>query len=264
MEYPSILTEEKGGFSFENVARNAALMGVANKFKTAKSGTTICGLVCGKDAVVIGADTRATNGPIIADKNCNKIHRLADNIFCGGAGTAADLEHTTAMIESQLELHKLSTGFKPRVATAVRRLSSHLYKYQGHVGCALVLGGFDLYGPQLYQIYPHGSTDCLPFTAMGSGSLAAMAVLESGYRDDLTPAEGAELVRQAIRSGVFNDLGSGGNVDVIVITADGKADHRRPFDQPNPRLFRQPVPVSFPAGTTPLIGEASDVEMATA
>jgi len=263
MEYPGILSEEKGGFSFENVSRNAAMMGLTSKFKTAKSGTTICGLVCGKSAVVIGADTRATNGPIIADKNCNKIHRLADNIFCGGAGTAADLEHTTMMIESQLELHKLSTGFKPRVATAVRRLSSHLYKYQGNVGCALVLGGFDLYGPQLYQIYPHGSTDCLPFTAMGSGSLAAMAVLESGYRDNLTAEEGAELVRQAIHAGVFNDLGSGGNIDVIVVTADGKADHRRPFDQPNPRLFRQPVPVSFPPGTTALLGERADVEMAT-
>ena len=260
-EYASVLAEERGGFSFENVVRNQQLSTHAKQFRTAKSGTTICGLVCA-GAVVIGADTRATNGPIIADKNCNKIHRLADNIFCGGAGTAADLEHTTAMIESQLELHKLATGSKPRVATAVRRLSSHLYKYQGQVGCALVLGGFDVHGPQLYQIYPHGSTDCLPFTAMGSGSLAAMAVLEAGYRDNMTPSEGAELVRQAIRSGVFNDLGSGGNVDVIVVTKDGKADHRRPFDQPHPRLFRAP-PVAFPKGTTPLMPIATqDVEMA--
>ena len=259
--YPEVLQSELAGFCFENVGRNERLSDKAKAFQTAKSGTTICGLVC-KGAVVIGADTRATNGPIIADKNCNKIHRLADNIFCGGAGTAADLEHTTAMIESQLELHKLATGSNPRVSTAVRRISSHLYKYQGHVGCALVLGGFDIHGPQLYQIYPHGSTDCLPFTAMGSGSLAAMSILEAHYRDNMTPDEGAELVRQAIRSGVFNDLGSGGNVDVIVVTADGKADHRRPFDQPNPRLFRAP-PVKFAIGTTPILKKSeTDVVMA--
>ena len=36
------------------------------------------------------------------------------------------------------------------------------------------------------QIYPHGSTDTLPFATMGSGSLAAMAVFESKYREGLT------------------------------------------------------------------------------
>lgn len=36
------------------------------------------------------------------------------------------------------------------------------------------------------QIYPHGSTDTLPFATMGSGSLAAMAVFESKYREGLS------------------------------------------------------------------------------
>lgn len=36
------------------------------------------------------------------------------------------------------------------------------------------------------QVYPHGSTDTLPFATMGSGSLAAMAVFESKYREGLT------------------------------------------------------------------------------
>ena len=31
------------------------------------------------------------------------------------------------------------------------------------------------------QVWPHGSTDRLPFATMGSGSLAAMAVFEAGY-----------------------------------------------------------------------------------
>lgn len=35
------------------------------------------------------------------------------------------------------------------------------------------------------QIYPHGSTDTLPFATMGSGSLAAMAIFESKYREGL-------------------------------------------------------------------------------
>ena len=43
----------------------------------------------------MAADTRATGGSIIGDKNCEKIHKLAPNIFCCGAGTAADCDHTT-------------------------------------------------------------------------------------------------------------------------------------------------------------------------
>ena len=36
------------------------------------------------------------------------------------------------------------------------------------------------------QIYPHGSTDTLPYATMGSGSLAAMSVFESKYKEGLT------------------------------------------------------------------------------
>merc|ERR1712151_1448884 len=129
--------------------------------------------------------------------------------------------HTTLMMASQIELLRLATGTQPRVCTVVRRLSKMLFKYQGYIGCALVLGGVDCTGPHLYQIYPHGSTDMLPFTTMGSGSLAAMSILESEYKDGLTEQDGIDLVAKAIRAGIFNDLGSGGNVDVCVIKKDG-------------------------------------------
>ena len=38
--------------------------------------------------MVLGADTRSTNGDTVADKNCEKIHFIAPNIYCCGAGTA--------------------------------------------------------------------------------------------------------------------------------------------------------------------------------
>ena len=72
-------------------------------------------------------------------------------------------------------------------------------RYQGHVSAALVLGGVDFRGPHLFTVYPHGSTDSLPYCTMGSGSLNAMAVFESGYKDDLTKEEAMALVARAIR-----------------------------------------------------------------
>lgn len=62
------------------ICRNAAFE--KNGFappKTIKTGTTIVGIIF-KDGVVLGADTRATEGPIVADKNCEKIHFLAKNM----------------------------------------------------------------------------------------------------------------------------------------------------------------------------------------
>ena len=121
--------------------------------------------------VMLGADTRATEGPIVADPNCLKIHKLAANIYACGAGTAADCDAITctlcrcfavfcippigilhptdpvrfirteltringsigrlaALMESQLELHRLATGREVRVVTAVTMLARRLFQY---------------------------------------------------------------------------------------------------------------------------------------
>ena len=55
-------------------------------------------------------------------------------------------------------------------------------RYQGHIGAYLVLAGADSEGGHLYSIHAHGSTDKTPYTANGSGMLAAMAVLETGWK----------------------------------------------------------------------------------
>merc|ERR1719456_493292 len=254
MDYIDAFESTRGGFDFENAKRNAMLakMEGISMPRAKKTGTTICGCVAG-DSVVLAADTRATEGPIVADKNADKLHFIAPNVWFAGAGTSADLEHTTELMKSQMTLLRLATGTQTRVCTVVQRLSTMLFRYQGHVGCALVLGGVDVTGPHLYQIYPHGSTDVLPFVTMGSGSLAAMAMLETGYRSDLTTDEGKALVAKAIRAGIFNDLGSGGNVDVCVINKDG-ATHSRGFETPTPRKYKAQY-APFPKGTTPILKE---------
>nr|XP_025865065.1 proteasome subunit beta type-7 [Vulpes vulpes] len=185
----SVYERPVGGFSFDNCRRNAVLEADFAKkgYKlpmARKTGTTIAGVVY-KDGIVLGADTRATEGMVVADKNCSKIHFISPNIYCCGAGTAADTDMTTQLISSNLELHSLSTGRLPRVVTANRMLKQMLFRYQGYIGAALVLGGVDVTGPHLYSIYPHGSTDKLPYVTMGSGSLAAMAVFEDKFRPDM-------------------------------------------------------------------------------
>lgn len=256
------VSRPRGGFAFDLSARDGMLAqqmagAGARMPQTMKTGTTICGVVY-KNGVVLGADTRATGGSEVADKNCQKIHYLADNIYCCGAGTAADTEKTTEMISSQLELHRLNTGCQPRVVTAVTLLKRMLFRYQGHISAALVLGGCDINGPHLYQIYPHGSTGKLPYVTMGSGSLAAMSMFESGWREDMEEEEAVALVQEAIRAGIFNDLGSGSNVDITIIRKGGEAIVHRGYDQPNEARnlrseYPRPPTLTVPQGATAVL-----------
>lgn len=124
---------------------------------------------------------------------------------------------TTQMISSQLELHRLNTNRVVPVPCAATLLKQYLFRYQGHVSAALVLGGVDSQGPHIYSIHPHGSTDRLPYATMGSGSLAAMSVFESRWKPEMSEEDGMKLVRDAIAAGIFNDLGSGSNVDLCII-----------------------------------------------
>ena len=156
------------------------------------------------------------------------------------------------------------------------------------MSAALVLGGVDVNGPYLSTVAPHGSTDRLPFVTMGSGSLAAMSVFEAEYKDDLTVCcamnttlaritstrgfliclapnfrfslrvsecpvvmqekEAIDLVHKAISRGIFEDLGSGSNVDIRVVRKDG-TDYHRGYDKPNERAFRKPKPYVYPPGS---------------
>merc|ERR1712187_1038175 len=86
---------------------------------------------------------------------------------------------------------------------------------------------------------------------MGSGSLAAMAILETEYKEGMSIDEGKALVAKAVRAGIFNDLGSGGNVDVCVITKEGGTIFRN-MEKPNERKFKAQYK-GFPNGDTPVL-----------
>ncbi len=156
-------------------------------------------------------------------------------------------------------------------------MAQRLFQYQGHISAALVLGGIDSTGSHLYTVWPHGSADRLPYATMGSGSLAAMSVFETLYTDDMDEKAAIELVDQAIQAGIWNDLGSGGNVDICVISKskvsfvhDSEIQWRtkskdflhqrnvyvqgvnmmRNYRTPNERLYHREGAYAFPRGTT--------------
>ncbi|CDO94484.1 unnamed protein product [Kluyveromyces dobzhanskii CBS 2104] len=244
-----------GGLSFDNYQRNAHLAQKLHKQPNATStGTTIVGVKF-NGGVIIAADTRSTQGPIVADKNCEKLHRIAPRIWCAGAGTAADTEAVTQLISSNIELHSLYTGREPRVVSSLQMLKQHLFKYQGHIGAYLIVAGVDPTGAHLFSIHAHGSTDVGYYQSLGSGSLAAMAVLEANWKQDLPKEEAIKLASAAIEAGIWNDLGSGSNVDLCVMEVGKDAQLLRNYLTPNVREPKQQS-YKFARGTTGVLKES--------
>lgn len=114
------------------------------------------------------------------------------------------------------------------------------------------MGGIDPTGPHLYTVAPHGSTDKLPYVTMGSGSLAAMATFESSWIPGMSRQGAIDLVCEAIEAGIWNDLGSGSNVDVCVIEGErdgetgkwnkvgkAKTDMLRNYRTPNEKVTKE-------------------------
>jgi 20S proteasome subunit beta 2 len=132
-------------------------------------------------------------------------------------------------------------------------LKQHLFRYQGHIGAYLVVAGCDPTGAHLFTVHAHGSTDKLPYVTMGSGSLAAMSVFETQWKAKMTKDDAVHLCAEAIQSGIFNDLGSGSNVDVCVITPE-KATLMRNYITPNVRE-RKMRDYRFQKGTTAVLNE---------
>lgn len=132
-------------------------------------------------------------------------------------------------------------------------LKQHLFRYQGHIGAYLVVAGCDPTGAHLFTVHAHGSTDKLPYVTMGSGSLAAMSVFETQWQKNLSRDDAVKLCANAIQAGIFNDLGSGSNVDVCVITPE-KTQMLRNYITPNVREKKM-RDYKFPRGTTAVLNE---------
>ena len=222
------------------------------QLKARKTGTTITALLaCNSTVLILAADTRATDDTTVADSNCEKLHQLARNVWCAGAGTSGDVE---AMVRS-VKFMFWKKGLLNEVGNLGRNipyensdseedvtvaslpailhcLRTQLQKTRGQLGVNLLVGGYDIPSQRamLAAIHPHGSMDCVTYAALGSGGLAATGVLEQRYpkigSGHCTLEEGIRLAVDAVRAGVENDLGSGSRVDVCIVAKE-KVLYRR-------------------------------------
>ncbi|MBS3169692.1 proteasome subunit beta [Candidatus Woesearchaeota archaeon] len=191
-----------------------------------KTGTTTVGIAC-KDGVVLAADTRATAGTMIVDKQAEKVHILSDDFACTIAGSVSEAQLLIKLVKAELKLKEVRTNKSASVKEAANLLGGLLYSSLRRMSmfpciAHFLLGGKDASGVYLYDLFPDGSvTKIKDFVSSGSGSVFAYGVLETQYKEGLSVEEGIKLAVRCVNTALQRDSASGNGVTVVVVTELG-------------------------------------------
>lgn len=184
-------------------------------------GTTTLGFKF-KGGVILAVDSRATGGQFIGSQNMKKVVEINDYMLGTMAGGAADCVYWDRVLSMQCRLHELRSRERISVASASKMMANIAHDYKGTgLSMGMMLAGFDKRGAGLFYVDSEGSRSAGNVFSVGSGSLYAFGVLDSGYRWDLTNEEAYDLGQRAIYHATFRDAYSGGIVRVYHITPEG-------------------------------------------
>lgn len=186
-----------------------------------KTGTTTVGIKA-KDGVVLAADTQASLDHMVETLNIRKILPITDRIAITTAGSVGDVQALARMLEAEARYYQFTWG-RPMTTRAMANLLSNILnenKWFPYMVQILIGGYVDQ--PELASLDALGGLVFEKYTATGSGSPFAIAILEDGYREDMSVEEAKELAVKAVRTAGKRDVYTGERkVQVVVITKDG-------------------------------------------
>lgn len=186
-----------------------------------KTGTTTVGIKV-KDGVVLAADTQASLDHMVETLNIRKVLPITDRIAITTAGSVGDVQALARMLEAEARYYQF-TWNRPMTTRAMANLLSNILnenKFFPYM-VQIIIGGY-VDEPTLANLDPLGGLVFDNYTATGSGSPFAIAVLEDGFREDMSVEEAKELAIRAVKTAGKRDVYTGDRkVQVVVITRDG-------------------------------------------
>jgi proteasome beta subunit len=195
------------------------------KIEKLKTGTTTVGAI-GADAVILGADRKATMGYLVASKDSQKIFQLDDHVGMTIAGVSGDAQALGRYIKAEFRLYELKEGSKITINGAAILVANILYSRRFYPYIVqLIVGGHDG-KPGLFSFDPAGGmSEEKDYFSTGSGSVMALGVLEDKYKKGMETGDLKKLVARAVHAATKRDIASGGSgIDLVVI--DSKGFHR--------------------------------------
>lgn len=172
--------------------------------------------------VVVAVDSRATAGPYIASQTVKKVIEINPYLLGTMAGGAADCSYWERVLAKECRVYELRNKERISVAAASKLLANMVYYYKGMgLSMGTMICGWDKKGPGLYYVDSDGERLTNNIFSVGSGSVYAYGVLDSGYRWDLSVQEALDLGQKAIYHATFRDAYSGGVVNLYHMKETG-------------------------------------------
>jgi len=180
--------------------------------------------------VVLAAEKRVTYGGFIMSKGGKKVFKVTDRIGVACAGLVGDMQILAREMEAQANLYSMDTGRPISVRSASKLLANVLFNRRyAPLITQTIVGGIDEEGANIYVLDVLGSLIPDKYAAVGSGTETAIAVIEEGYRDNLTAAEAKDLATRAVKAAISRDALSGDGIDIVTITKDGVTEESIKF-----------------------------------
>lgn len=185
-----------------------------------KWGTTTVGLVYDK-GVVFSTDTRVIAGStFVAHKKGKKVLQISDHSAITIAGSVAFAQNLVDILRIEARAFRLERGYEITIKALANIASIALWRSPPAIQA--IIGGYDMFGPSLFQIDPYGGITQESFVSTGSGSPVALGVLESKLKKEkVNEKEAIEIAVEAILTAMSRDTATGNDFDVAVINEKG-------------------------------------------
>jgi len=205
---------------------------IQNRFEPYQNNGGTVLAVAGPDYVVIGGDTRMSDGSYgIQSRDVTKLHQLTNKCVLGTAGMQAEAVTLRKVLDIKATSYQHAHNKSLRTESIAQMLSNTLYYKRFFPYYTFnVLAGLDDQGVgAVYGYDAIGSFERVKYCVTGTGQALIMPLLDNqvgfltqpGNKRDLTMDEAVDLVKDVFTCSGERDIYSGDSVDIAIITKDG-------------------------------------------
>lgn len=175
------------------------------------------------DGIILGADSRTSMGPMVANRVTDKLTKVHENIWCCRSGSAADTQAVSEYVRLYLDQYQINYGRQPSAKVAAALFRKLCYENKNVLTAGIIVAGFDTKTGkgEVYSVPLGGSVHKQPYAIAGSGSSYIYGLCNTNYRPEMPKDEAVDFVKKALTQAIRWDGSSGGCIRMAIITKDG-------------------------------------------